>query len=142
MFKTDYIDYSNLKNIGIIEDNRMLNLFNEKKNVELQEVDISKFKHCEIEKYDNYYDLSKQYIFYSAYTKEERNVYYGISKYYYEDFIPKLLKNNPGIKIMESIVPKKHTFREIKFYYFVDNGEIIGILAPNEAQVNSICKVL
>ena len=63
------------------------------------------------------------------------NIQYGISEYYFKNFIPKMLKLNPGMKLMENQPEKEHNWANMKLYYFIDKGMIVGILAPASQEI-------
>lgn len=137
VFKGEYINHENIKEseIKIIEDDKMINMFNNFKNVEMEETDLNNFQNLEIITCNglllnksNYFDVRVYKIM--GWRKEVKNIRYGIRKDYFEILIPKLLKANPNLKVYERVCKEEHTWSEAKNYFFVDNGEVIGILAP------------
>lgn len=143
IIKSNYVNYENIEEseIKIIEDDKMLNTFNNFKNVVMKEVNLNNFKNIEsmingeltINK-DNYFDISRNYKIKDWHGKII-DIKYGIGAEYFDFLIPKLLKANPNLKLYEKACKQEYAQNNVKNYFFVDNGEVIGILAPCITQI-------
>lgn len=132
----DNIDFQKIQN----RDFRLTALYEKelKSANEIGEVDFSAFQpenfvdsNGRKTKIIHMMDKSKTYIRRDWHDREML-VEYGINEYYFKQFIPKLLKNNPDMKLMENY-PKN--YKENKMYFLVDSSlftqiKIVGIIAP------------
>lgn len=154
MFNIDYLNFckvdasvNNGHGLHSIEDNRIKDYFDRhirKDGANLKPVDWTKFVPVEYTSKRtgktnkiNYLNTSESFVLESHGFDgvTVRHLRYGISEYYFTKFIPKMLKLNPNMQLMENQPEEKHGWDDMKLYYFVDNGKIVGLLAPASQEI-------
>ena len=146
IFSIDYLDFSKIDatinngyGLHTIQDNRLKDFLNQGDITKLKPVDMNNFvktAHVDrLHRETKYYNMIDTTKFYTVISKgfdgvEKISLQYGIGEYYFNNFIPKLLKLNPEMQLMETQPEQEHAWADMKKYYFVDNNKIVGVLAP------------